>query len=203
MSEYSSSDHYAGVDIRDAKAAFDDVALALLQGRRRYSLGDEGWYESSTDSMIEENGERTSMRARVQIDPVQLSASCVALFEQNERQVSGMDSDTRYILSESIAENVSDNCWLLLSQLIANGATDVRVQTLVQTSYEFAAGEVPIKRMTGSVGIIDATGAKYIFDDVIQDSSPDDEMFDQIKRDMSTLTPEDLATIRNVLHLFE
>ena len=60
-----------------------------------------------------------------------------------------------------------------------------------------------IKRMTGSVGIIDATGAKYIFDDVIQDSSPDDEMFDQIKRDMSTLTPEDLATIRNVLRLFE
>lgn len=203
MSEYSSSDHYAGVDIRDAKAAFDDVALALLQGRRRYSLGDEGWYESSTDSMIEENGEHTSMRARVQVDPVLLSASCVVLFEQNEQHVSGMDSDTRYILSESIAENVADNCWLLLSQLIADGATDVRVQTLVQTSYEFAAGEVPIKRMIGSVGIIDATGAKYIFDDVIQDSSPDDEMFDQIKRDMSTLTPEDLATIRNVLRLFE
>lgn len=202
MSEHSSSEQYTGVNIRDAKAAFDDVARALVLERHRYKPGKEGWYESSTDALTHENGDRTSLRAKVLVDQDLLTASHVVLFDQYERQISTMDNGSRYILSESIAEHADEYDWMLLTRLVTDGAANVRVQTLTQVSYEFAPNELPTKRMTGSVSILSAKGRKYILDDPVVPHPHRDEVLEQTRRDISSLVPEDLVTIRSVLSLF-
>lgn len=204
MSEYSSSDQYAGVNIYDAKAAFDDVGHRLSRKKGRYKPGKEGWYESPTDTLTHENSDRTTWRAKVRVDQDTLAASNIVFFEQYEQQTGAMDTERRQVLSRSIGEyNLEDYDWILLSKLVRQGVANVRIQTLVQTSYEFPSGELPIKRMTGTVAILGATGRRFILDDTAQGSPHEAEVFDQIKRNICTLVPEDLVTIRSVLRLFE